>query len=338
MKFFENYFYKILLVTFDALKKYIMKFPSPVSVQWIAQLIDAELLGNTTAQATGINELHKVEEGDLVFVDHPKYYDVCLNSSASFIIINNKDVVIPNGKAVLITADPFEAYLKIVEHFKPFVPSNKSISDTAVIGEGTVIMPNTFIGNHVSIGSNCIIHPNVTILDYCQIGNNVVIQAGTVIGGDAFYYNSKKNREVWYKKMKSCGIVVIEDNVEIGVNCTIDRGVTSETRIGKGTIIDNLVQLGHEVVVGKNCLIASQVGIAGATTLEDGVILWGQVGVTKTITLGAGAVVMAKSGVTNSIEGNKVYMGIPCIDAREKRKEYVWTKRIPELWKKVMQS
>lgn len=317
---------------------YSMKFPSPVSLQWIATLIDAELIGNINAEATGINELHKVQIGDLAFVDHPKYYDTCLNSDASFIIINNKDVVIPNGKALLVAAEPFEAYLKIVNHFRPFNPSNKMISDSAVIGEATVIMPNAFIGNHVSIGNNCIIHPNVVINDYTVIGNNVIIQAGTVIGGDAFYYNGKKNREVMYKRMQSCGNVVIEDNVEIGCNCTIDRGVTSETRIGKGTMIDNLVHLGHEVVVGKNCLIATQVGIAGATTLEDGVILWGQVGVNKTITIGAGAVVMGQAGVTNTIKGNKVYMGTPAIDASEKRREFVWAKRIPELWKKVMES
>lgn len=315
-----------------------MNFPSPVSLQWIATLIDAELIGNVNAEATGINEIHKVQKGDLAFVDHPKYYDTCLNSNASFIIINNKDVTVPNGKTLLVTTEPFEAYLKIVNHFRPFTPSNKLISDSAVIGQSTVIMPNAFVGNHVIIGDNCIIHPNVVINDHCVIGNNVIIQAGTVIGSDAFYYNAKKSRDVWYKRMQSCGNVVIEDNVEIGANCTIDRGVTSETKIGKGTIIDNLVHLGHDVVVGKNCLIAAQVGIAGATTLEDGVILWGQVGVNKTITIGAGAVVMGQAGVTNSIKGNKVYMGTPAIDAGEKRREFVWAKRIPELWKKVMES
>ena len=319
-------------------KFYTMKFPSPVSLQWIATLINAELLGNSNTEATGINEIHKVQKGDLVFVDHPKYYTTCLNSAASFIIINNKDVVVPDGKTLLYTTEPFEAYLKIVNHFRPFNPSKQMISDSAVIGESTVIMPNTFIGNHVSIGNNCVIHPNVVIHDHSVIGNNVIIQSGTIIGSDAFYYNGKKDRDVMYKRMQSCGNVVIEDNVEIGANCTIDRGVTSETRIGKGTIIDNLVQLGHEVVIGKNCLLASQVGIAGATTLEDGVIIWGQVGITKTITLGAGAVVMAQSGVTNTIKGNKVYMGTPAIEAGDKRREYVWVKRIPELWKKVMES
>jgi len=315
-----------------------MKFPSPVSLQWMAELIGAELLGNTTAQATGINEIHKVEEGDLAFVDHPKYYDTCLNSAASFIIINTKNVTIPEGKALMVTKEPFEAYLKIVAHFRPFTPSDKLISDTAIIGEGTVVMPNAFIGNHVSIGKNCIIHPNVTILDYCTIGNDVVVQAGTVIGSDAFYYNSKKTRDVWYKRMKSCGTVVIEDHVEIGAGCTIDRGVTAETKIGKGTIIDNMVHIGHDTVVGKNCLFAAQVAIAGATVIEDGVTLWGQVGVSKTLTIGANAVVLAQAGVPGNLEGNKTYWGTPTREAGEKKKELVWIKRIPELWKKVMES
>jgi UDP-3-O-[3-hydroxymyristoyl] glucosamine N-acyltransferase len=314
-----------------------MKFPTPVSLTWIAELINAELIGNITAQATGINEIHKVEKGDLVFVDHPKYYDKCLQSEASFIIINNKDVIIPEGKALLFVAEPFEAYQKITNHFRPFNPSLKAISDTAMIGEGTVIMPNAFIGNHVIIGKNCIIHPNVTILDYAEIGNNVVIQAGTVIGSDAFYYNSKKNREVWFKKMNSCGNVVIEDHVEIGAGCTIDRGVSGETRIGTGTIIDNMVHIGHDTVIGKNCLFAAQVGIAGATVVEDGVTLWGQVGVSKTLTIGKDAVVLAQSGVPSSLAGGKTYFGSPAEDASLKKRELVWIKRIPELWKKVME-
>ncbi len=204
-----------------------MKFPAPVTVQWLAGLIHAEVVGDATAQATGINEIHKVEEGDVVFVDHPKYYDTCLNSAATHIIINTKDVSLPKGKTMLVTEQPFEAYLTIVNYFRPFTPATKPISDSAVIGEGTVIMPNVFIGKEVSIGNNCIIHANVTINDYTHIGNNVVIQAGTVIGSDAFYYNTKKNRDVWYRRMQSCGNVVIEDDVEIGAGCTIDRGVTA---------------------------------------------------------------------------------------------------------------
>jgi UDP-3-O-[3-hydroxymyristoyl] glucosamine N-acyltransferase len=314
-----------------------MRFEKPVPLQQIAELINAELIGNTMASATGINEIHKVETGDLAFVDHPKYYDTCINSAASFIIINKK-AGFPEGKALLIVAEPFEAYLKIVDHFRPFVPSMKMKADTSSVGEGTVVMPNAYIGNHVQIGKNCIIHPNVTILDHVIIGDNVVIQAGTVIGSDAFYYNKKTNRDIHYKKMTSCGRVVIGHHVEIGSGCTIDRGVTGDTIIGDGTKMDNLIHIGHDTTIGKNCLFAAQVGIAGATTIEDNVILWGQVGVNKTLTIGEGAVINAQSGVKDSLEGKKTYFGSPAEEVREKVKEMIWIKRIPELWEKVMRK
>ena len=312
-----------------------MKFPAPVTIQWLADLIDAEVIGDVYAQATGINEIHKVEKGDVVFVDHPKYYDTCLQSAATHIIINTQNVTLPEGKNLLVTAQPFEAYLKIVNHFRPFTPATKLISNSAVIGEGTVIMPNVFIGKDVKIGNNCVIHANVTINDYTEIGNNVVIQAGTVIGSDAFYYNTKKDRDVWYKRMQSCGNVVIEDDVEIGASCTIDRGVTASTRIGRGTKMDNMVHIGHDSNIGKNCLFAAQVGIAGAVEIEDGVILWGQVGVSKTLTIGANAIVYAQSGVPASLKGGKTYFGSPAEDAAIKKREFVWIKRIPEMWEKL---
>ncbi len=311
-----------------------MKFPSPITVQWIADFIGATIKGNESNVAIGINELHKVENGDIVFVDHPKYYKTCIDSAATVIIIDQL-TLFPENKTLLVVENPFEAYLKIVNHFRPFEKAIKNISDSASIGAQTYIAPNAFIGNHVTIGNNCIIQPNVSIMDHSHIGNNVVIQSGTVIGSDAFYYNTKKNRELWYKRMDSCGAVIIEDDVEIGANCTIDRGVTHNTLIGKGTKIDNLVQLGHDVVIGKNCLIASQVGIAGATTLEDGVVLWGQVGVNKTITIGKGAIVMGQSGVFNHLEGGKVYMGFPAEEAGKKRRELIWIRRIPEIWEKL---
>jgi UDP-3-O-[3-hydroxymyristoyl] glucosamine N-acyltransferase len=311
-----------------------MKFEKPVPVQWIANFIGAEIIGNTDGAATGINEIHKVEDGDLVFVDHPKYYDTCIQSAASFIIIN-KETAVPAGKALLITENPFEAYLKLVNHFRPFNPSMKMISETSVVGEHSVIMPGTYIGNYVTIGRNCIIHPNVTILDHCVIGDNVIIQAGTVIGSDAFYYNKKTDRDVHYKKMNSCGRVVIDNDVEIGSGCTIDRGVSGDTFIGTGTKIDNLVHIGHDTTVGKNCLFAAQVGIAGATIIEDNVILWGQVGVSKTLTIGKDAVLYAQSGVPASLPGGKNYFGSPAVEAKEKMKELVWLKRLPEMWEKL---
>ena len=312
-----------------------MQFPSPVAVQWLSEFLGAELIGDKNGQATGINELHKVEKGDVVFVDHPKYYDTCLQSNATFIIIN-KAVEVPPGKALLVVEQPFEAYLKIVRYFRPFQPASKMISDTAIIGEGTYLYPNVFVGHYVTIGKNCFIHPNVTILDHCVIGDNVIIQAGTVIGSDAFYYNTKKDRAVWYRKMESCGRVVIEDHVEIGAGCTIDRGVSHDTRIGAGTKMDNMIHIGHDTVLGKNCLIAAQVGIAGVVTLKDGVTLWGQVGVSKTLTIGENAVIYGQSGVGSDVEGGKTYLGSPILEAKEKSRELVWVKRIPELWEKVM--
>ena len=312
-----------------------MRFDRPVPITQIARLIGAEIIGESEGVATGINEIHKVEEGDIVFVDHPKYYKTCIDSPATFIIINQK-TEFPPHKALLLVDQPFEAYLKIVEHFRPFTPSLQPKSESAVIGEGTIVMPGAYIGNHVTIGINCVIHPNVVIMDHCVIGNNVIIQAGTVIGSDAFYYNKKTNRDIHYKKMLSCGRVVIEDFVEIGSNCTIDRGVSGDTLIGAGTKVDNLVHIGQDTRVGKNCLFAAQVGIAGATVIEDEVILWGQVGVSKTLTIGKKAEVFAQSGVPSSLEGGKKYFGAPAEDALSKKKELVWIKRIPELWEKVM--
>lgn len=314
-----------------------MNFPSPVTVEWIASLIGAEVVGDKHALAKGINEIHKVEPGDLVFVDHPKYYGKCLKSDATHIIINSKDVELPEGKTLLVCHEPFEAYQKIVRHFKPFIAATQPISSSAVTGEGTVIMPNVFIGENVKIGRDCIIGPNVSILADTQIGDRVIIQAGSVIGSDAFYYNTKKNRDVWYRKMLSGGMVVIEDEVEIGANCTIDRGVSAETRIGRGTKLDNLVHIGHDVVVGRNCLFAAQVAIAGATTIGDGVILWGQVGVSKTLTIGDNVEVLAQSGVPSSLEAGRKYFGSPAEDAWTKKKELAWVKRIPEIWEKLKQ-
>jgi len=315
-----------------------MKLNAPVSIKWLSELIGAEIVGNNQLEITGVNEIHQVQNGDVVFVDHPKYYDTCLKSAASCIIINNKDVEIPAGKALLFCNDPFEAYLTIVNHFKPLQVSSKSISDDVIVGEGTIIMPNVFIGHHVQIGKNCIIYPGVTILSDTIIGNDVIIQSNSVIGGDAFYYNTKKNRPDWYKKMLSCGRVVLEDKVEIGCSCTIDRGVSGDTKIGRGTKIDNMVHIGHDTQTAENCLIAAQVGIAGGVKIEAGVTIWGQVGIGKTLTIGENAVILAQAGVPSSLKGNKTYMGFPAEEASIKRREYVWIKRIPELWKKMMEG
>jgi len=313
-----------------------MDFLTPVNIAEIASLINAKIVGGNRGEVKGINELNRVEVGDLAFVDHPKYYDKSINSKATFIIIN-KEVKVPEGKTLLITENPFEAYCKIVAHYQPFTKALKAINSDD-IGDNTFIFPTAFIGNNVTIGSNCIIHPHVTIMDHCVIGNNVVIQAGTVIGSDAFYYNTKKEREVWYKKMPSCGRVVIEDDVEIGAGCTIDRGVTHDTRIGKGTRFDNLIHIGHDTVFGKNCLVAANVVIAGYVNIKDAVTIWGGCIINKTLTIGENAVLLGRTGVGGNLEGNKTYWGAPAQEASAVKRDLIWMKRIPQLWEKVMKK
>jgi len=300
-----------------------MKFKKTLSLKQIASLLEVEYVGNPNFEISGINEIHVVEKGDIVFVDHPKYYEKALNSAATTILINKK-VECPIGKSLLISDDPFRDFNKLTLHFNPFIASKESISSSAIIGENTIIQPNVFIGNNVKIGKNCTIHPNVTIYDNSVIGNNVTIHANTVLGADAFYY---KNRSEGFDKLISGGRVVLEDEVDLGASCTIDKGVTGDTKIGKGTKIDNQVHVGHDTVIGKKCLIASQTGIAGCVIIEDEVTIWGQVGTNSGITIGKGAIILGQTGVTKSVAGGKSYFGTPISESREKLKEMAEIKR-----------
>jgi UDP-3-O-[3-hydroxymyristoyl] glucosamine N-acyltransferase len=308
-----------------------MKFPKTQTLKEIATIINCEYVGNENFPVSGMNEIHVVESGDIVFVDHPKYYEKALNSAATIVLINKK-VDCPEGKALLISDDPFRDFNTLTKHFRPFQFSNVSIASSAKIGENTIIQPNTFIGNHVSIGKNCLIHSNVSIYDHTIIGDNVIIHAGTVLGADAFYY---KKRAEGFDQLISGGRVIIEDNVGIGALCTIDKGVSGDTTIGEGTKIDNQVHVGHDTVIGKKCLIASQTGIAGCVIIEDEVTLWGQVGTTSGITIGAKAVILGQTGVTKSVEGGKSYFGTPIEESREKLKQLANIKKIPEILNKL---
>jgi UDP-3-O-[3-hydroxymyristoyl] glucosamine N-acyltransferase len=308
-----------------------MKFPKVHSLREIANLLECEFIGNQDFPVLGMNEIHVVEPGDIVFVDHPKYYDKALQSAATIVLINKK-VDCPEGKALLISDDPFRDFNTLTKHFKPFQFANAAVSASAKIGEGTVIQPNSFIGNHVTIGKNCLIHSNVSIYDHTVIGDNVIIHAGTILGADAFYY---KKRPDGFDQLISGGRVVIENNVGIGALCTIDKGVTGDTTIGEGTKIDNQVHVGHDSVIGKKCLIASQTGIAGCVIIEDEVTIWGQVGTTSGITIGAKAVIMGQTGVTKSVEGGKSYFGTPIEESREKLKQLANIKKIPEILNKL---
>jgi len=305
-----------------------MKFSTPQSLQDIAAIIRASYVGDPMFPVTGMNEIHVVTPGDIVFVDHPKYYEKALNSAATIVLINKK-VPCPKGKALLISDDPFRDFNLLSKHFKPFIPAQANIATTAQIGEHTLIQPQAFIGNYVTIGKHCVIHPNVVIYDHSTIGDHVIIHAGTVIGADAFYY---KNRDEGHDKLVSSGTVSIENHVEIGALCTIDKGVTGITTIGAGTKLDNQVHIGHDTVIGKHCLIASQTGVAGCVIIEDRVTLWGQVGTTSGITIGEKAVVMGQTGVTKSIPGGKSYFGTPVQESREQLKQLAQLKQLPKLF------
>ena len=308
-----------------------MKFPKQYTLKEIASIINCKFVGEDNFPVLGMNEIHVVSSGDIVFVDHPKYYDKALQSDATIVLIN-KEVDCPKGKALLISDDPFRDFNVLTNHFKPFNSSTSNISDSAKIGTNTIIQPNCFIGNNVVIGDGCLIHSNVSIYDECVLGDNVTIHAGTVLGANAFYY---KKRPEGYDRLLSCGRVVIKNNVDLGALCTIDRGVTNDTIIGEGSKLDNQIQIGHDTVIGKNCLIASQTGIAGCVVVEDDVTIWGQVGIKSDVVLAKGTEIYAQSGLGHSTEENKAYFGSPASEARDRFREMAYIRKIPEILEKL---
>lgn len=294
-----------------------MTFSQPQTLKSIADFIQAKSIGSDDFKILGTNEIHRVKAGEIVFVNHPKYYDKALNSEATIILID-KEVDCPEGKALLISDDPFRDFNKINLHFSTISDFFGDISKPE-IGENSKIHPSVVIGNNVKIGKNCIIYPNVVIGDDTVIGDNVFIQANTVLGGNAFYYRKLYGN---YDRLISVGNVVVEDNVQIGVGCTIDRGVTDITVIGEGSILDNQIQIGHDTVIGKRCLIASQTGIAGCCIIEDDVTIWGQVGMASGLTIESGTVLLAKTGVNRNLKKG-TYFGAIAEEFRDYLKKEV---------------
>lgn len=304
-----------------------MKLTPPVRLQDLADRIGCPYDGDPEMLVTGINEIHKVVPGDLVFVDHPKYYVKALQSAATFVLINQR-VPCPEGKALIFSDDPCAHFNVLNRHFSPWAMTFMSPGEDSFIAPSAIVHPSVQIGRRVRIGERTIIHPGVVLYDDVHIGDDCIIHANTVLGSDAFYYKSRPGGR---EKMHSCGSVEIGNRVEIGASCTIDRGLTGDTRIGDGTKIDNHVHIGHDTVVGSNCLFAAQVGLAGCVVVEDNAILWGQVGVPSDIHIGKGAVVLGQSGLMGDAEAGKTYFGSPAIEARSKFRELAIIKKIPEL-------
>lgn len=306
-----------------------MKLDRTYTLKEISEIVQCVFIGNENHQITGINEIHMVENGDIVFVDHSKYYDKALKSAATTIIIN-KEVECPTGKALILSEKPFDVFNQLTTYFRPL--QSPHTQENQFIHPSAEIYPNVFIGNNVKIGKNTRIYPGVCIMDNTTIGDDVIIGANTVIGHFAFYYKKKDNG---YDRLHTCGGVEIESNVEIGALCTIDAGVTGITRIGKGTKLDDQVHIGHDTVIGEHCLMASGVGIAGCVKIENNVILWGQVGCASDVVIGEGVVVYAQSGISKDLEAGKTYFGSPCTEAKEKFKEMAAIRQLPELLKKL---
>lgn len=311
-----------------------MNFPNPIPVKEIAEKIGASIIGDQTLLATGINEIHQVRAGDITFVDVKKYFEKALKSAATIIILNEKAKA-PKGKALLLCDDPFVAYNNLVLEHRPFLVLTTNISTTAEIDPSAIIEPGAVIGHHVKIGKHTYIQANAIIGEHTIIGDNVVVQSGAIIGTDAFYF---KKTEEGYQRWRSGGRVILEDEVEIGAGCTINKGVSGDTIIGAGTKLDCQVHIGHDVVIGKKCLFAAQVGIGGNTVIGDEVVIFGQVGVAQNLKIGNKVILSAKSGVSKDLEEGKHYFGYPAGEARTVYRELAALRHLPEFFAKYYEK
>ena len=321
----------------------------------LAARLECRLEGDGDLDIVRVAGIHDAGPGDLTFLANPKYESALATTRASAVIL--RDDVPAAPCAALRSRDPYLAFARAVGLFAPaerprpgvhalaaiaagaVVGRDVSIGPFVAVGDGTsigdrtVVHPNVTIGAHVRIGEDCLIHSNVSIRERVTIGNRVVLQNGVVVGGDG--YGFVRRGDGTHEKIPQVATVVIEDDVELGANTTVDRPAVGETRIKAGAKIDNLVQVGHGVTVGRNVLMAAQVGIAGSTEIEDDVMFGGQVGVGGHLTIGRGAIAVGQSGITNSLDPGVMVAGYPAIDSREWRKASVVFKRLPELKRRI---
>jgi len=322
----------------------------------IADAVKGSVSGNGDVVITNVAGINEAKEGDITFVSNPKYVNFIETTKASAIIINENfrdRVKIP----ALVCSDPYLAYAKILsimaeekqKHPSGIsknsaisktanIGSNVSVSDFSVIdenasvGDNTVIYPNCYVGKNAKIGLNCLIYPNVTIRENVSVGNNVIIHSGTVIGSDGFGYVPEGGK---LRKIPQIGIVEICDDVEIGANVAIDRATTGKTVIGKGTKIDNLVQIAHNVQIGENSVICGQAGISGSTKIGNWVTIAGQAGTVGHITIGDGAVLAARAGVIGDVAPKETVSGYPARPHRQAMKISALINKLPELFEEI---
>lgn len=325
----------------------------------IAMLTNGTVEGNGQATVASFGKIEEAKEGQLTFLANPKYEDFLYTTQASVVIINDAfELKQPVTATLIRVADAYTAFATLLSKYqeivqqqltgvqepsyiaktatygeKVFIGAFAYLGENVKIGNNTKIYPNAYIGDNVSIGNNCIIHPGVKIYHDCKVGDNVTIHAGTVIGSDGFGFAPQADGS--FKKVPQIGNVVIEDNVEIGANATIDRATIGSTLIKSGAKLDNLIQIAHNVEIGHSTVIAAQAGVSGSTKIGNGVMIGGQAGIVGHIQLGDGAKVNAQSGVSKSIEAGKAVTGSPAHDYTSALRSQAVSRKLPELEKRV---
>lgn len=328
-------------------------FSKSLKLEEIAALVGGELVGDPKVVITGVAGIKEAKSGDITFVSNPKYLPLLEETQAGAVITSKE--VSSKKKPLVRTSNPSQAFTQIISAFMPAEISARSgihaaalvhssarigkgsyvgpysvIEENVVIGEGSVIESQVFVGRDSTIGKATHLYPNVTIREKTEIGDRVIIHSGAVIGSDGFGYETVNGAHF---KIPQIGSVLIEEDVEIGANVCIDRGRFQKTIIQKGTKIDNLVQIAHNVVVGPNCLLISQAGISGSTNVGEGTIIAGQAGLVGHIEVGKRCIVGAGAGVTKSVPDDNIVLGSPAKPISEQKRLFALINRLPDLFK-----
>lgn len=332
-----------------------MQFPA----SQIALIVNGRLEGNPDTPVSSFGKIEEAIAGQLAFFANPKYEDFLYTTLASVIIVKDDyELKKPVSATLIRVPDAYSAFATLLSTYQEIrqqqltgIQQPSYIAKTAVtgqqvfigafaylgeyvtVGNNSKIFPYVFLGDNVSVGENCILHPGVKIYHDCKIGNGVTIHAGTVIGSDGFGFAPQPDGS--FKKVPQIGNVIIEDNVEIGANATIDRATLGSTLIKSGAKLDNLIQIAHNVEVGHSTVIAAQAGISGSTKIGDGVMIGGQAGIVGHIQLGDGAKVNAQSGVSKSVEAGKAVTGSPAYDYTAALRSQAVSRKLPELEKRI---
>jgi UDP-3-O-[3-hydroxymyristoyl] glucosamine N-acyltransferase len=331
-----------------------MKF----TAEQIAGILEGEIVGDPNVEVSRLSKIEEGSEGSLTFLSNPKYINYIYSTKASITIVNDTFVPeYPISTTLIKVADAYKAFSKLLEFYNQ-VKQNKSgieqpsfisesakygenlyvgsfsyIADNVILGDNVKIYPNSFIGDNVTIGDNVIIFAGAKIYSETIIGNNCIIHSGVIIGADGFGY--APNEDGTYNKIPQIGNVIIEDDVEIGANSTIDRATLGSTIIRKGVKIDNQIQIAHNVEIGKNTVIAAQTGIAGSTKVGENCMIGGQVGIVGHLTIGNNVRIQAQSGVAGNIKDNEVLQGSPTFGYSDFSKSYIHFKNLPKLVKEI---